>query len=86
VGIVEGPGIEEARRAIDRIDEEIIRLLDARMEICREIGRAKRMAGAPIDDKEREERVLERAGDYRSVFREIIVLCKEAQREVAGRS
>jgi len=66
--------ILELRREIDRIDEEIIRLLDRRMKLVREIRELKRRIGLDIRDPKREEHVLRRAGIYRDVFREILRL------------
>jgi len=76
---MEGSWIEEARRSIDVIDQEILGLLEARMKLCRKIGEAKKERGYPITDPEREKEVLDRAGPYSRVFKEIIALCKEAQ-------
>ncbi|GAB6148070.1 chorismate mutase [Stetteria hydrogenophila] len=71
--------VEDIRRAIDWIDAEILRLLEERMRLCRAIGEAKRRAGAPVRDPGREEEVLRRAGRFRSVFEEIVRLCREEQ-------
>ena len=77
---MEGSWIEDARRRIDLIDREIMRLLDERMEICRSMGRYKRAHGIPLRDLGRERRVLDKAGSYQEVFKAIIDLCLEAQR------
>ncbi len=79
---MEGSGIKEARELIDRLDDEIMRLLGKRLELCRKIGLAKKRAGTPLRDLERERQVLERAGRYRKVFEEIIRLCVEEQRSI----
>jgi len=52
--------IEEARREIDRIDGELVRLLSERAENVRTIGDAKRRLGEPIYQPDREEKVFER--------------------------
>lgn len=52
--------IEQARRQIDRIDGEIVRLLSERAEQVRSIGDAKHRLGAPVYQPDREERVFER--------------------------
>lgn len=83
--------IEELRKKIDALDEEIVRLLNERVSICKKIGIAKGTAGAEVVDLERESRVLERvasrAGEapsegVRSVYREVISMCRRAQRAV----
>lgn len=52
--------IDAARRQIDRIDEEIVRLLSARAEHVRTIGHAKQRLGEPVYQPHREEKVFER--------------------------
>lgn len=74
--------IEFLRRKIDKIDEEILVLLEERMRLCREIGEVKVREGLALEDKDRECIVLERAGRYREVFREIIRMCKKVQEVV----
>ena len=71
--------VEDLRRLIDLIDEEIVRLLNERMEICRRIGEAKRRAGKPLRDPGRDAVILERVGTFREVFRVIIDLCIREQ-------
>ena len=71
--------VEDIRRMIDRVDSEIISLLEERMSLCRRIGEAKRRSGRPVRDPAREAEVLERAGRFREVFKAIIELCVEEQ-------
>lgn len=52
--------IEGARRSIDEIDEEIVRLLNRRAEAVQRIGRAKHVLDEPIYQPEREERIFAR--------------------------
>ena len=70
------------RTTIDEIDREIIRLLEERMSLCREIAKIKLELGLPIINHNREELVIARAGVFKNIFREIIKLCKEVQEEV----
>lgn len=51
--------IDEQRTIIDGIDEDLVRLLNARATCAAEIGRIKRDEGARIVDPEREREVLE---------------------------
>ena len=50
--------IDELRRRIDVIDDQLLRLLNVRVACALEIGRLKHDAGVPIYDPEREKKVL----------------------------
>ncbi len=52
--------LDEARRKIDRIDAEIVRLLDERARVGREIGDIKRRRSLPFHNPGREQDVLRR--------------------------
>jgi chorismate mutase / prephenate dehydratase len=52
--------LEDARALIDRIDVEIVDLLNHRARLGLEAGRAKARAGLPLTDPEREREVLAR--------------------------
>jgi len=54
-------GLAEHRREIEEIDEEIIRLIDRRIDITELIFEAKRKDGLPICDPERERLVQRKA-------------------------
>ena len=56
----ERAAIEAARTEIDKLDEEIVRLLSERAQQVKEIGRAKHRMGGPVYQPDREERVFER--------------------------
>ncbi|MGB9728299.1 MAG: chorismate mutase [Thermoprotei archaeon] len=68
------------RKQIDTIDDEIIKLLNKRMQLCKEIGEIKRMRSIPIEDCKRENEILQKAGIFKSVFKEIISLCKDLEK------
>ena len=51
--------LKESRRQIDRLDEEIVQLLNARAGHARNIGRLKESAGQAIYQPERELAILE---------------------------
>jgi monofunctional chorismate mutase len=78
VGILD-VDIEKLRKEIDLIDERILELLRKRMRISAEIGRMKREKGIPIYDERREAEVLERAGIFSNVFKEIVTMSKSVQ-------
>jgi len=52
--------IEEWRRRIDVIDDQLMRLLNSRSACAVEIGRLKRALGLPVYSPEREAWILER--------------------------
>ena len=52
--------MDELRGAIDRIDEQILQLINKRLEIAAAIGKIKEKNGAPIIDTTRENIVLDR--------------------------
>ncbi len=71
--------IHELRGRIDEIDEKVLKLLDERVAVAKEIGKMKRERGVSITDTDREEEVLERAGRHREIFEKIIKICKEEE-------
>lgn len=50
--------LEELRRRIDALDEELVRLLSARAQCALEIGRVKKQAGMDVYQPAREAEVL----------------------------
>ncbi len=53
--------IEEYRRRIDQIDDQLMRLLNSRSACAVEIGRLKRRCGLPVYQPDREKWILDRA-------------------------
>lgn len=53
--------IEDWRVEIDKIDGELLRLLNARAELAVRVGESKRVAGRSVCDRAREREVIERA-------------------------
>ena len=53
--------LEDWRKEIDSIDEEIVRLVNRRAKIAREIGVLKAAAGLPVADETREDEILRNA-------------------------
>ena len=54
--------LDTLRREIDRIDREIVRLLNERTKLAMRIGRVKKSNGTPVFVPEREKEVHERVG------------------------
>ena len=52
--------ILELRQEIDKLDEEIIQLLRKRMGISKEVGKLKEELDIPVEDKAREQEIIER--------------------------
>lgn len=83
---IEIPGLADARKRIDALDDRILDLLGRRASVARAIAEKKRAAAMPVfHDPERERRVLERligkGGErfppdaIRAVFREVMSAC-----------
>jgi chorismate mutase len=90
-------GLEEHRREIEEIDDEIIRLIDKRIGISKKIFEAKRSEGRPISDPERESLVLRKAmdlatelnldaGAIKTIFEILITMSVQKQQELQGRN
>ena len=52
--------ILELRQEIDGLDAEIIRLLKIRMGISKEVGKLKEKLDIPVEDKGREQEIIDR--------------------------
>jgi chorismate mutase len=84
--------IESLREEINRLNVEIVQKLSERVDVALRIGEVKKRHGRPIVDKSRETKVYQqvrRLAEEREidsdgaerVFREIIMLCTEAELE-----
>jgi chorismate mutase len=78
------------RDEIERIDRELVGLIAQRVQLAREIGAAKRVAGLPTLDPAREAHVIRRAvglareaglgeEDVREIFWHLVGLSRRAQ-------
>ncbi|MDY4191105.1 MAG: chorismate mutase, partial [Oscillospiraceae bacterium] len=52
--------LDQARREINRVDGELVRLMGERMRLVDDVIRAKKEAGLPVLDSSREAAVLDR--------------------------
>lgn len=86
-------GIRELREEIDRVDEELLRLLNRRARIAVEIGELKRRAGLPVFDASREREVLSRPraaegplgrGAVARIFRRIVRESRRAEEQACA--
>ena len=84
--------IQKLRKAIDRIDEDILNLINRRLEIALAIGKIKEKNGKPILDAVRENHVIERVLSknkgpvemhvLEEIFRQIITGSREIQKKM----
>ncbi len=82
--------LEDLRKQIDRVDEQIVRLIAERMRTAQEIGQEKRQRGLPVEDLSREQEVLARVREIaerekisvegvEAIYRRIINLSKSVE-------
>ena len=71
--------IHELRERIDKIDKEILELLEERLSLVKEIGETKKELDIPITDSDREQVVLARSGEFKEIFEKIIEKSKEEE-------
>lgn len=82
--------MQEFRSQINQIDEQLVRLFDARMKVALEIGKYKKANSLPVYDAAREQAVLERqmaavepemAPYVRQFYLKLFELSKEYQQQ-----
>ena len=82
--------LEDLRKKIDETDAKIVKLLGERMRIAEEIGREKKEQRRQVEDRGREEIVLENVRsiaqeekisqeDIESIYRQIMTVSKSVQ-------
>ena len=82
--------IQKLRKKIDEIDENILRMLGERSEICRSIGLLKKESGIPVTDPIRESEIYSsirgKAPDFaldadqvEAIYRQIVNMCSSLQ-------
>lgn len=82
--------IEDLRRKIDETDARIVKLIAERIRVAEKIGKEKKEKEKQIEDREREETVLESVKriareervsqeDIESIYRQIMTACKRIQ-------
>ena len=85
--------LDDLRKSIDSIDDEILLLLDKRATVVGDVARAKKAAQTPTYDPERERQVLDRLASraggrfpreaIRAVYREVMSACLALQEPVS---
>ena len=87
--------LDQIRKDIDQIDQELVALLERRMVCVSQIVEYKEQEGLPVLDQGREKEVLEKVGSlvaneqYRTTiqaqFRDLMARSKDYQEEVMAR-
>ena len=87
--------LEELRQKIDEVDASTVKLIAERIRIAEQIGRLKKKQGKQIEDKQREERILEhirdlakaesiKQADIEGIYRQIFTAAKSIQGAVVA--
>jgi chorismate mutase len=82
--------LKQMRIKIDKIDEQILQFLVKRVEICHDVGEAKKSKRLPVRDAEREAEIFKRIREkaaklgldpaqVEAVYREIVNMCSSVQ-------
>jgi chorismate mutase len=82
--------IQQLRKKVDQVDEQILNALLERTKICLAIGLAKKKKGVPVRDTARENEVYQRVKkraveshldplQVEAVYREIVNMCSAVQ-------
>lgn len=73
--------LKNLRSEIDKIDIQIAKLLEKRLQISEKIFETKKNSKIKITDKDREKEILEKftTKEEREVFKTIIKVCKKRQ-------
>ncbi|MFQ6612574.1 MAG: chorismate mutase [Fidelibacterota bacterium] len=50
--------LSKLRSQVDELDQHILKILDTRFELARQIGEIKYQAGIPVDDPQRENEII----------------------------
>lgn len=89
--------LEALRREIDGIDAQLLKLLNRRIEIAREIGALKKAHSEPVCDPHREQKILERleqqnketggvlsTGDLRAIYQALLDASRGVQHKLVN--
>jgi chorismate mutase-like protein len=86
------PNLFRLRKRIDRLDNQIIRLLNQRMQHAEKIGGIKASNGAKVYDPRRERELMKRltaklkgpltATQFQTIYRKVLHVSRQHQRKV----
>jgi chorismate mutase len=82
--------IKQLRKKVDVIDEQLLKLLSQRVQVCRSIGSIKKNCGLPVYDADREkelyhsikvkaEQLCIDPSQVEAIYREIVNMCSAVQ-------
>ncbi len=82
--------LEDLRKQIDNLDHRLVDLIAERMTIIREVGKMKQAAGSPIEDRLREQAILEKVkqlaqqrsldpSEIEKIYQRLFYISKEMQ-------
>jgi chorismate mutase len=88
--------LEAVRKEIEKIDREILSLIDRRVNLAEKILESKRINGISINDRKQNEIVINRAlnaatelnldvGSVKNIFEILIKMSIERQNELSGK-
>ncbi len=77
------PSLMDSRNAIDYIDSNILKLLDKRMELSKDVGLHKIKNDLPIENYVRENEILSKIDEsYKNIYKEIFKISKTIQKDL----
>lgn len=87
--------LTQIRKDIKAIDEDIVKLIEKRTNLAKDILEAKKHESKPINDESQNQTVMERvaniatecgldAGEVKNIFRILIKMSIERQHELSG--
>ena len=85
--------LENVRREIDAVDQEMLALFARRLSLVDKVAAAKRESGAPVVDSAREREILEKAAsgagprfasEAKDFFSALMSISKARQRSILG--
>lgn len=92
--MIDDPEVEALRVEIDRIDQQLLRILTERAKVVLRVGEQKQIVGLSIHDPRREQALLDRLASQAdppldqqivlTVFRTIVAECRRLEAGVRG--
>lgn len=92
--MIDDPEVEALRVEIDRIDQQLLRILTERAKVVLRVGERKQVVGLSIHDPRREQALLDRLASQAdppldqqivlTVFRTIVAECRRLEAGVRG--
>ena len=84
--------LEQLRRQLDEVDDQIVVLYEKRMSLCRDVGELKASSGKAVLDEKREKEKLDlvsskvqdpnNAEGIRELYKKLMELSRKSQEEI----